>query len=238
MTSRRAASRSDLSSRKPPIHISATDKSDPRLDRPPDAQLDPALKPPGDRELTLVLASSSPRRLALLAQIGITPATIIPPDIDETPSRAELPRLYAQRMARAKASAVAVPGQFVLAADTVVALGRRILPKAATEQEARGCIDLLSGRRHRVLTAVVLTAPDGRRAERLSESVVGFSRLTEGQKTAWLALGEWEGKAGGYAINGAAEGFVRFLSGSFSGVVGLPLFETAQMLRGFGWPVP
>jgi septum formation protein len=141
-------------------------------------------------------------------------------------------------MARSKADAVRVPGRFVLAADTVVALGRRILPKAATEVEARLCIDLLSGRRHRVLTAVVLTAPDGRFAERLSESVVGFARLTESQKTAWLALGEWEGKAGGYAINGAAAAFVRFLSGSFSGVVGLPLFETAQMLRGFGWAIP
>jgi septum formation protein len=187
---------------------------------------------------TLVLASSSPRRLALLAQIGITPAAIIPPDIDETPERAESPRLYAQRMARAKAEAVRVPGQFVLAADTVVAVGRRILPKAATEAEARACIEMLSGRRHRVLTAVALTAPDGRLVERLSESIVAFSRVSEAQKTAWLALGEWEGKAGGYAVNGAAASFVRFLSGSFSGVVGLPLFETAQMLRGFGWPVP
>jgi septum formation protein len=185
-----------------------------------------------------VLASSSPRRLSLLAQIGIVPTAIIAPDIDESPGRVELPRPYAERMARAKASAVAVPGQYVLAADTVVAVGRRILPKAANGTEARFCIDLLSGRRHRVLTAVVLTAPDGRRAERLSESVVAFSRLTEAQKTAWLALGEWEGKAGGYAINGTAAVFVRFLSGSFSGVMGLPLFETAQMLRGFGWPVP
>jgi septum formation protein len=190
------------------------------------------------RPLVLVLASSSPRRLALLAQIGVTPIQIIAPDIDETPVRSELPRPYAQRMARAKADAVWVPGRFVMAADTVVAVGRRILPKAATEDEARLCIDLLSGRRHRVLTAVVLTAPDGRRAERLSESVVAFARLTDVQKSAWLALGEWEGKAGGYAINGAAASFVRFLSGSFSGVVGLPLFETVQMLRGFGWPVP
>ncbi len=140
-------------------------------------------------------------------------------------------------MARAKADAVVVPGRFVLAADTVVAVGRRILPKAATDQEARFCIDLLSGRRHHVLTAVVLTAPDGRRAERLSDSIVAFSRLTEPQKRAWLALGEWDGKAGGCAINGAAAMFVRFLSGSFSGVVGLPLFETAQLFRGFGWPM-
>jgi septum formation protein len=187
---------------------------------------------------SLVLASSSPRRLALLAQIGITPEAVVAPDIDETPASAEVPRIYARRMARAKADAVIMPGQFVLAADTVVAVGRRILPKAATEMEARNCIDLLSGRRHHVLTAVVLTAPDGRRAERLSESVVAFSRLTEAQKTAWLALREWDGKAGGYAINGVAAAFVRFLSGSFSGVVGLPLFETAQMLRGFGWPFP
>jgi septum formation protein len=185
-----------------------------------------------------VLASSSPRRLALLAQIGISPGAVIPPDIDETPKQAELPRLYARRMALAKADAVVVPGRFVLAADTVVAVGRRILPKAATEAEARHCIDLLSGRRHRVLTAVVLTAPDGRRAERLSESVVAFCRLTEARKVAWLALREWEGKAGGYAINGVAAAFVRYLSGSFSGVVGLPLFETTQMLRGFGWPLP
>ena len=160
------------------------------------------------------------------------------PEVDETPRQGELPRPYAERMARAKADAVPVPGRFVLAADTVVAVGRRVLPKAETEQEARLCVDLLAGRRHRVLTAVVLTAPDGRRAERLSESVLAFARLTEPQKIAWLALREWEGKAGGYAINGMAASFARFLSGSFSGVVGLPLFETAQMLRGFGWPVP
>jgi septum formation protein len=189
-------------------------------------------------DVALVLASSSPRRLALLAQIGIVPDAIVAPDIDETPARGELPRPYALRMARTKADAVPAPGRFVLAADTVVAAGRRILPKAATEPEARACIDLLSGRRHRVLTAVVLTAPDGRRTERLSESVVAFSRLTEAQKIAWLGLREWEGKAGGYTANGAAASFTRFLSGSFSGVVGLPLFETAQMLRGFGWPIP
>ena len=201
---------------------------------------DAAPEPGPDRAspYVLVLASSSPRRFALLAQIGIVPHAIIAPEIDETPCKAELPRPYAARMARAKAGAVLCPGRFVLAADTVVAVGRRILPKAATEGEARTCIDLLSGRRHRVLTSVVVTAPDGRRAERVSESVVAFARLTEAQKSAWLALGEWNGKAGGYAINGAAASFVRFLSGSFSGVVGLPLFETAQMLRGFGWPLP
>lgn len=186
----------------------------------------------------MVLASSSPRRLMLLAQIGISPTAVVAPEVDETPAKDELPRLYAQRMARAKAAAVPRPGCFVLSADTVVAAGRRILPKAATIGEAQYCIDLLSGRRHAVLTAVVLIAPDGRRSERLSESVVAFSRLTAAQKAAWLALNEWDGKAGGYAINGMAASFARFLSGSFSGVVGLPLFETAQMLRGFGWPVP
>ena len=189
-------------------------------------------------EYALVLASSSPRRVALLARIGIAPDAIVVPSIDETPARDETPRPYARRMALAKAAAVPAPGRFVLAADTVVAAGRRILPKAETEAEARMCIDLLSGRRHRVYTAVVLTAPDGRRAERMSESIVTFARLTEAQKRAWLALGEWEGKAGGYAVDGAAASFTRFLSGSFSGVVGLPLFETAQMLRGFGWPLP
>ena len=186
----------------------------------------------------LVLASSSPRRLALLSRIGIVPHLIVAPEIDETPGKAEQPRPYAERMARAKADAVPAPGCFVIAADTVVAVGRRILPKAESPEAARHCIDLLSGRRHRVLTAVVLVAPDGRRAERLSESVVAFGRLTEPQKTAWLSLNEWEGKAGGYAIDGAAASFVRFLSGSFSGVAGLPLFETAQMLRGFGWQIP
>jgi septum formation protein len=126
----------------------------------------------------------------------------------------------------------------VLAADTVVACGRRILPKAETEEEARACLDLLSGRRHSVLTAVVLRAPDGRQAERLVTSVVAFARLGEAQKRAYLASGEWRGKAGGYAIQGLAAAHVRFLSGSYAGVVGLPLFETAQLLRGLGYPYP
>jgi len=182
----------------------------------------------------LVLASASPRRLALLAQIGVTPARVLTPDIDETPRRDELPRLYAQRLARAKADAVEAPGCAVLAADTVVAAGRRILPKAETEAEARLCLSLLSGRRHRVMTAVVLVMPDGRRAERLATSIVSFARLTGPQIAAYLDGGEWQGKAGGYAIQGHAAGFVRFLSGSYSNVVGLPLWETAQLLRGFG----
>ena len=186
----------------------------------------------------LVLASASPRRLDLLAQIGIVPDRVVAPEIDETPMRDELPRSCALRFARAKAGTVDAPGCLVLAADTVVAAGRRILPKAETEEQARRCLALLSGRRHRVLTAVVLTAPDGRRSERLVTTVVAFARLTAPLLDAYLAGGEWEGKAGGYAIQGRAATFVRFLSGSYSNVVGLPLFETAQLLRGAGWLQP
>jgi septum formation protein len=186
----------------------------------------------------LVLASASPRRLALLAQIGLTPDRVVPTEIDETPFPRELPRMHAERLARAKADAVDAPGCFILAADTVVAAGRRILPKADTQAQARACLTLLSGRRHRVMTAVVLRAPDGRRAQRLVESVVGLARLTPGQLHAYLECGEWQGKAGGYAIQGHAASFIRFLSGSYSNVVGLPLFETAQLLRGLGWPMP
>ena len=186
----------------------------------------------------LVLASASPRRLALLAQIGIVPARVISPDIDETPLNDELPRDYARRLARAKADAVSVADMFVLAADTVVAVGRRILPKAETEAEGRRCLGLLSGRRHRVITAVVLRTPDGRHGERLVQSVVAFARLTSRQVDDYLASEEWRGKAGGYAVQGRAAAFVAFLSGSYSNVVGLPLFETAQLLRGVGWAVP
>jgi septum formation protein len=187
---------------------------------------------------TLVLASASPRRLALLAQIGIVPDRVIPTDIDETPLRDELPRQYARRLAHAKADAVAASGAYVLAADTAVAAGRRILPKAETEADARRCLTLLSGRRHRVLTTVVLRSPDGRNSERTVQSVVGFARLTAQQLDAYVASEEWLGKAGGYAIQGRAAAFVAFLSGSYSNVVGLPLFETAQLLRGMGWPLP
>jgi septum formation protein len=182
----------------------------------------------------LVLASASPRRLALLAQIGIVPDQVISPDIDETPARDELPRDYARRLARAKAEAVALPDACVLAADTVVATGRRILPKTESDAEARRCLELLSGRRHRVITAVVLRAPNGRSGERMVQSVVAFARLTPHQIDDYLASGEWRGKAGGYGIQGKAAAFVRFLSGSYSNVVGLPLFETAQLIRGLG----
>jgi septum formation protein len=186
----------------------------------------------------LVLASASPRRRDLLAQIGLTPDRIAAPDIDETPRRDELPRLYAQRMAREKNAAITVPDAFVLAADTVVAVGRRILPKAETLEQARACLALISGRRHHVLTCVVLRAPDGRLAERVCDSAVTFARLTQAQIEAYLASGEWHGKAGGYAIQGRAAAHIRMLGGSHSNVVGLPLFETAQLLRGLGYKLP
>lgn len=184
----------------------------------------------------LILASASPRRRDLLLQIGITPDRIATPAIDETPRPGELPRLLAQRLARAKAEAVDEAGA-VLAADTVVAAGRRVLGKPAQETEARGMLSLLSGRRHLVFTAVVLRV-DRRRSERLVQSVVTFARLTEAQIAAYLATEEWRGKAGGYAIQGQAASFIRFISGSYSNVVGLPLFETAQLLRSAGWTIP
>ncbi|MBW8267945.1 Maf family protein [Caldovatus aquaticus] len=188
----------------------------------------------------LVLASASPRRRALLARIGIIPDRIVATAIDETPRKGELPRQLAARLAAAKAEAAAAlaPEALVLAADTVVGVGRRILPKAETEQEARACLERLSGRRHHVFTGVVLALPDGRRLRRLADSTVLFQRLTEAQIADYLAHGEWQGKAGGYAIQGRAEAFVRFLSGSYSNVVGLPLYETAQLLRGVGWLRP
>jgi septum formation protein len=192
----------------------------------------------GGKPLPLILASSSPRRLMLLKQIGIVPEQVVSPDIDESPNRNELPRSYAQRMAAEKAAAAISPDHLVLAADTVVSAGRRILPKAKDAAAVRACLTLLSGRRHRVLTAIVLTAPDGRSTGRLVETAVTFNRLTQPQIERYVAMREGEGKAGGYAINGHAASFIRFLSGSYSGVVGLPLFETAQLLRGHGWKVP
>jgi septum formation protein len=213
------------------------------------------------KPLPLILASSSPRRLMLLQQIGIVPDQVVFPDIDETPGRDELPRPYVTRMAAAKAAVVRSPDHLVLAADTVVAAGRRILPKADSPAQVRACLTLLSGRRHRVLTAIVLTGPGGgsaggsiggdatgrdatggasggRTTARLVESIVTFNRLTDDHIERYVALREGEGKAGGYAINGHAASFIRSLSGSYSAVVGLPLFETAQLLRGFGWQVP
>lgn len=185
----------------------------------------------------LVLASASPRRLALLAQIGIIPDEIRPTELDETPRAQELPRDFARRLARAKAEAAAAPGDLVLAADTVVAVGRRILPKAASAEEVRACLALLSGRRHHAITAVMLIAPNGA-SERVVNTAVAFARLHPAQVVAYAESGEGIGKAGGYAIQGRAAAFVRELIGSYSGVVGLPLFEVAQLLRGRGYPVP
>lgn len=184
----------------------------------------------------LVLASASPRRLDLLAQIGIVPGAVDPADMDETPLKGELPAPHAARLAEAKARIVATrhPGCFVLAADTVVACGRRILPKTETEAEARRCLTLLSGRRHRVHGGVVLLAPDGRLHQRLVTTQVTFKRLDVAETQAYLASDEWRGKAGGYAIQGLAAAHVRALSGSYSNVVGLPLHETAQLLKGAG----
>lgn len=188
----------------------------------------------------LVLASASPRRRELLAQIGIAPDAIDPADVDETPRKGELPRPHAERLAVAKAEAVAArhPGAFVIGADTVVACGRRILPKAETEAEARHCLALLSGRRHRVFGGLAVLSPDGRRSVRVVETAVAFKRLTEAEIAAYLATGDWRGKAGGYAIQGPAAAYVAFLSGSYSNVVGLPLHETYKALDGLGWTAP
>jgi len=186
---------------------------------------------------TLVLASGSPRRLELLRQIGIDPDLVDPPHIDETPRRAEAPQAYAARMAREKLAAIAArhPGAWVLAADTVVACGRRILPKAETEAQARDCLKLLGGRRHRVLGGIALAAPDGRTAERVAITSVAMKRLTEAEIAAYLASGDWHGKAGGYAIQGRAASFIPWINGSYSNVVGLSLSDVAGMLAGLGW---
>jgi septum formation protein len=186
---------------------------------------------------SLVLASASPRRLDLLAQVGVTPDRVDPADIDETPLRDETPRRHALRLAREKARAVASrsPGDFVLAADTVVAVGRRILPKAETEDQAIKCLALLSGRNHMVLTAVAVIGPDGREASRLVETRVQVKQLSDVERADYLAGGEWRGKAGGYAVQGVAGGFIIGLHGSYTGVVGLPLYETLNLLHGLGW---
>lgn len=190
--------------------------------------------------LRLVLASASPRRLALLAQVGIAPARVAAPDIDETPLKAELPRLYAVRIARAKAEAVAANAagdELVVAADTVVALGRRILPKADSEGEVRRCLGLLSGRRHIVYTAVALLQAGHKPREFVSATRVSFKSLTRPEIDAYLESREGEGKAGGYAIQGRAEAFIRGINGSYSGVVGLPLREVMGQLAAAGFAV-
>jgi len=185
----------------------------------------------------LVLASASPRRLELLRRIGVEPNEVRPADIDESEIPGETPRQLAERLARSKASSVPSENAIVLGSDTVVAVGRRILPKTEDEKSARACLELLSGRGHRVWTGVALLAPDGRMSSRLVETRVSFKRLSSDEIDAYIASGEWQGKAGGYGIQGMAEAFVMRLAGSYSGVMGLPLYETANMLRGFGYPV-
>ena len=190
------------------------------------------------RRPKLVLASASPRRLDLLAQIGIVPDQVLATDIDETPHRGELPADYARRMAHEKASAAGefgLPeGAVVLAGDTVVARGRMILPKAEAEAEARRCLDLLSGRRHRVLGGIALRLGDGRLVSRLVTSRVTMKRLTAEEIDSYIGTGDWQGKAGGYAIQGPAAAFIRHIDGSYSNIVGFSLYDIAAMLRGNG----
>ncbi|MEK9947220.1 MAG: Maf family nucleotide pyrophosphatase [Alphaproteobacteria bacterium] len=185
----------------------------------------------------LVLASGSPRRLELLSQIGFIPDATVVPNIDESRLPGELPRDLAKRLARGKAAAAVAEAQndYVLAADTVVARGRRVLPKAESEAEARACLGLLSGAAHRVTTAVAAFAPNGRLAERTVETRVRFKRLSDTDVEDYIASREWNGKAGGYAIQGRAGRFVVAIQGSYSAVVGLPLYETVSLLEGLGY---
>lgn len=191
-------------------------------------------------EPRLVLASASPRRLDLLRQIGLEPDAIEAADLDEAPQPDETPRRLALRLAEAKAAHVAAgaPGDFVVAADTVVAVGRRVLPKAETDDQVAACLRLMSGRAHKVLTGVAVATPGGRTASRLVETRVHFKRLAEAEIASYLASGEGLGKAGGYAIQGRAAALVMSLQGSYSGVVGLPLYETANLLAGLGYRRP
>lgn len=201
--------------------------------------------PPASQRPRLVLASASPRRLQLLGQIGIEPDKLLPADTDESPQAKELPRALATRLAQTKAEVARHhvdrdPDQeptFILAADTVVAVGRRILPKPELTDEAAGCLRLLSGRAHRVHTALCLITPKGRVRSRVVETRVRFKRLSREEIDTYLASGEWEGKAGAYAIQGRAGAFVTRLVGSYTNVVGLPLYETMTLLMGEGYPV-
>lgn len=187
---------------------------------------------------TLILASSSPRRFDLLARLGIAPARIASPDIDETPRKGEVPRVYALRMAEEKA--VAVPrgaGEIVVAGDTTVAVGRRILPQAADADMQREFLNLLSGRRHHVLSAVAVIDGNGRIRSRICDSIVRFKRLSAEEIESYIDSGEGLGKAGGYAIQGRAEALIDWMAGSHSGVIGLPLYETRALLRASGYPL-
>lgn len=191
--------------------------------------------------LALVLASESPRRLALLAQIGVTPDAVQPASLDETPLKSEQPRAYALRLAKEKACAAGelwhgAPA-LILAADTVVACGRRILPKAESEKDVSDCLSLLSGRRHQVMTAVAVRKPDGSLKTAVALTRVAFKSLSAQEIRAYVQCGEGLGKAGGYAIQGRAEAFVRQINGSYSNVVGLPLQVTASLLNGLGFTV-
>jgi septum formation protein len=187
----------------------------------------------------LILASASPRRLDLLARIGVVPDAVLPADVDESVPRGELPRVHALRLARAKAEAVAAsePDALVLAADTVVAVGRRILPKVEDEATLRICMALLSGRRHRVMTGVALAAPGGAIRTRLVETMIAMKRLSAEEVDFYAAHDEWRGKAGGYALQGYGEVYVRHIAGSYSNVVGLPLAETRLLLKAAGYPL-
>jgi septum formation protein len=193
----------------------------------------------------LVLASGSPRRIELLQQAGIEPDRILPADVDETPTRNEIPRSLAKRLSREKAERArailveekAEPGSFILAADTVVAVGRRILPKATISDEAVDCLQLLSGRSHRVYTGVCMITPAGKFRQKLVETRLRFKRLSRREIDAYIASGEWRGKAGGYAIQGLAGSWVVKLVGSYTNVVGLPLYETTSLLSGDGFNV-
>ena len=189
--------------------------------------------------MRLILASASPRRLDLLARIGVTPDAVAPADIDESVPGGELPRVHAVRLAEEKAAAVAAlePHALVLAADTVVAVGRRILPKVEDDQTLRSCMKLLSGRRHRVMTGVALAAPGGAIRSRLVETAIAMKRLSAEEIDFYAGHGEWRGKAGGYALQGYGEVYVRHMAGSWSNVVGLPLAETRLMLKAAGYPL-
>jgi septum formation protein len=185
----------------------------------------------------LVLASASPRRLALLKQVGIIPDAVIPAAIDETEHKGELPRAVALRLATEKAKAVAAknPGAFILGADTLVACGRRILPKTETPEEAKKCLERLSGRRHHVYGGIALITPEGKVISRVSDTVVQFKSLTLSEVENYLQSGEWQGVAGGYAIQGKAAAFIKYLRGSHSNVVGLCLYDTMKILNGAGY---
>jgi len=183
----------------------------------------------------LILASASPRRQQLLAQIDVTPDAIRPADIDETPQRGEAPRVYAIRMGLEKAEAVHASGQFTLAGDTVVSVGRRILPKAETDQEVIDCLTLISGRAHHVMTSVCVMGPDGRLAQRLSDTRVIVKRLSAAEIERYVETKDGIGKAGGYAIQGPFGAHIKQISGSYTGVMGLPVHETAQLLGGLGY---